>query len=105
MARKLKDSSNRPIYLPSDGQSPESILGYPVLVNDDVPVMAANAKSIFFGNFRQGYKIRDVLEVTIFRMTDSAYALKGQVAFLAFARCGGNLVDTAAVKYYQNSAT
>jgi HK97 family phage major capsid protein len=27
------------------------LMGYPVDVNDDLPVMAANAKSIWFGNF------------------------------------------------------
>lgn len=105
VVRKLKDSSNRPIYLPSDGVSAEAIMGYPVIVNDDVPVPAANAKSIHFGNFRLGYKVRDVLEVSVFRFDDSAYTKLGQVAFLAFARCGGNLVDTAAVKFYQHSAT
>lgn len=105
VARKLKDSSNRPIYLPGDGPAAESILGYPVLVNDDVAVPAANAKSIFFGNFRQGYKVRDALEVTMFRMDDSFFVTKGQIGFLAWSRSGGNLVDPAAVKYYQHSAT
>lgn len=105
VARKLKDSSLRPIYLPSDGASPESIMGYPVVVNDDVPAMAANAKSIFFGNFFTCYKVRDALEVALFRLSDSVYSKLGQVGFLAFARSGGNLVDTNGVRYYQNSAT
>lgn len=105
VVRKLKDSSLRPLYLPSDGTSPESILGYPVIVNDDVAVMAANAKSIFFGNWFMGYKVRDALEVSLFRFTDSTYSKLGQVGFLALARSGGNLVDTTAVKVYVNSAT
>ena len=105
VARKLKDSSLRPLYLPSDGTQPESILGYPVIVNDDCPAPAANAKSIFFGNWRAAYKVRDALQVSVYRFDDSAYTLKGQVAFLAFARCGGNLADTAAIKAYQHSAT
>lgn len=104
VVRKLKDSSARPLYLPSDGASPESVLGYPVNVNDDVAVPAANAKSIFFGNWR-GYVVRDVRELMLFRFDDSAYTLKGQVAFLAFARAGGNLADTAAIRAYQHSAT
>jgi HK97 family phage major capsid protein len=105
VVRKLKDTSGRPLYLPDDGDSPESILGYPVVVNDDVAVMAANAKSIFFGNFFIGYKVRDALEVQLFRFTDSVYSKLGQVGFLALARSGGNLVDTTAVKAYVNSAT
>jgi HK97 family phage major capsid protein len=106
--RKLKDTAGRPIFIPGwDGLGktmPDQILGYPVQVNDDVAVMAANAKSILFGNFNY-YKVRDAMEVTLFRFTDSAYAKLGQVGFLAWMRCGGNLVDAAAVKYYQNSAT
>jgi HK97 family phage major capsid protein len=104
--RKIKDATtNRPVYLPSDGVQPETLLGYPVIVNDDVAVMAANAKSVFFGNWYMGYKIRDALEVQLFRFTDSVYSKLGQVGFLALARSGGNLVDTTAVKAYVNSAT
>lgn len=103
VARKLKDSSNRPLYLP--GVQPEAILGYPVIVNDDVPVPAANAKSIFFGNWREAYKIRDALAVSLFRFADSTFTNRGQVGFLAFARSGGTLANTGAVKAYRHSAT
>lgn len=104
--RKIKDATtNRPVYLPSDGVQPETLLGYPVVCNDDIAVMAANAKSIFFGNWFECYKVRDSLEVTLLRFTDSAYTKLGQVGFLAFARIGGNLVDAGGVKYFQNSAT
>lgn len=67
---------------------------------------AANAKTIAFGNF-QKYKVRDVADMTIFRLGDSAYALQGQVkvGFLMWARAGGNLLDTSAIKTYQHSAT
>lgn len=105
VVRKLKDSSLRPLYLPSDGTSPESILGYPVVVNDDVAAMAASAKSIFFGNWFRCLKVRDALEVTLFRMDDSAFAKLGQVGFILFARIGGALVDANGVRYYANSAT
>ena len=109
--RKLKDSQNRPIWTPGyeSGISlglPDTLLGYPVQVNQDVATMAANAKSILFGDFSY-YKIRDVMSVTLFRFTDSAYTKLGQVGFLAWMRSGGTFVDASggAVKYYQNSAT
>lgn len=105
--RKLKDSQNRPIFLPGyelNNSMPDTILGYGVTINQDVAAMAANAKSILFGDFSK-YIIRDVMAATLFRFTDSAYAKLGQVGFLMWMRSGGNLVDTAAVKYYQNSAT
>ena len=67
--------------------------------------MAANAKSILFGDFGK-YLIRDVMDVTLFRMTDSAFTLKGQVGFVAFCRSGANMVDNGgAIRHYANSAT
>lgn len=104
--RKLKDSQGRPIFLPGyelNNSMPDTILGYGVTVNQDVAAMAANAKSILFGDYSK-YIIRDVMAATLFRFTDSAYAKLGQVGFLMWMRSGGNLVDTAAVKYYQNAA-
>jgi HK97 family phage major capsid protein len=80
------------------------LMGYPVWVNNDMAVPAANAKSMIFGNLNL-YTIRDCMEMSLFRFTDSAYTKLGQVGFLAWARMGGNLLDTAGVKYYAHSAT
>ena len=128
--RELKDTAGRPLWTPSydagirfgannisagtaghGGYSAQDVptvfdylCGYPVFVNNDMAVPAANAKTLLFGDTTY-YKIRDAMDVSLFRFTDSAYTKLGQVAFLAWARMGGNLVDTAAVKYYQHSAT
>lgn len=121
--RKLKDSANRPIWMPSfergittglgaaggyaamqQPQVFDYLLGYPVYVNHDMANPGANAKTIVFGDMSY-YKIRDAMEVNLFRFTDSAYTKLGQVGFLAWARSGGNLTDTAAVKFYQHSAS
>ena len=107
--RKLKDSQGRPIFLPGydglAGSMPDTLLGYPIVINQDVAVMAANAKSILFGDFSY-YKIRDAMDIQMFRFDDSAYIKLGQVGFLAWMRSGGNFVDVGgAVKYYANSAT
>lgn len=107
--RKLKDTNGRPILSPGDyplsGAMSDSILGFPVQINQDVASMAASAKSILFGDFSY-YTIRDVMGMTMFRFEDSAYAKLGQVGFLAWMRTGGNLVGNGVeVKYYANSAT
>lgn len=107
--RKLKDTNGRPIFTPGyeygiTQDTPDLLLGDAISVNDDVAAMAANAKSIGYGNFKQ-YQIRDVLETIIRRFDDSAFALNGQVGFCGWQRTGGNLLDAAAVKFYQNSAT
>ena len=111
VVRKLKDSQNRPIFVPgyeqgNPGGAPDRLLGRPLFINQDVPAMAANAKSILFGAFKK-YRIRQVMDLTIFRMTDSVFTRAGQIGFVAFQRAGGNLVDVSGstVKYYQNSAT
>lgn len=110
VVRKIKDSQGRPIFVPGyetgvPGGAPDTLMGRPITINDDVPAMAANAKSILFGDFRK-YVIRRVMDMTLFRMTDSAFTLNGQVGFVAFNRMGGNLIDAGgAVKHYANSAS
>ena len=109
VVRKVKDSSGRPVWTPSydDGvrpPSPSQLLDFPVFINNDMPVPAANAKSLCLGNLRS-YTIRDTLEVSLLRFDDSAFVTKGQIGFLAYARAGGNLADSGAVKLYQHSAT
>jgi HK97 family phage major capsid protein len=107
--RKIKDTAGRPIWMPSydeglTGSTPDRLLGYPVYLNNDMAVPAANAKTIAFGNFNK-YLIRDAMDVTMFRFDDSAYAKLGQVGYLAWARMGGNLLDVNSVKLYAHSAT
>ncbi len=109
MLRKIKDTAGRPIWTPSydagiTARSADQLLGYDVCLNNDMAVPAANAKSLGFGQFDK-YLIRDALDVSLFRFDDSAYMKKGQVGFLGWARTGGNLLDTNAIKLYQHSAT
>lgn len=110
VVKKLKDSTGRPLFIPGydglGGRAPDTLLGYPITINNHMPTMAANAKSILFGDFSY-YIIRDVLGATEYqRYTDSAYAKKGQVGFNLWARSGGGFTDVGgAVKHYANSAT
>lgn len=110
VVRKIKDGQGRPIFVPGyemgvPGGAPDTLLGSPVSVNQSIAAMAANAKSIAYGDFRN-YKIRDVMAVEMFRFTDSAYTKKGQVGFLAWMRSGGNLIDVGgAVKTFVNAAS
>ena len=103
---KVKDTTGRPIWTPAiTAAAPDMLNGFPVVINDDMAVMAANAKSIAFGDFKY-YNIRDVQNTTTLRrFDDSAFALKGQVGFCGWTRTGGNLLESAAVRVYQNSAT
>lgn len=110
--RKIKDSQGRPIFVPGyeanamiNGGAPDTLMGRPIYINQDMPAMAANAKSILFGQLSK-YLIRDVMDLTLFRMTDSAFTLKGQIGFVGFLRTGGNWIDVGgAAKQYVNAAT
>lgn len=104
--KKLKDTQGRPLWLPGIAvNEPDTINGYKYVINNDVPVMAASAKSLLFGDF-SAYMIRDVMDVQIVRMGEK-YADSAQVGFVAFSRHDGQLVDAGAhpIVYYANSAT
>lgn len=102
--RKIKDTTGQYIWSPGiTAGEPDTLLGRPILADPDMPVMAANAKSILFGDFGQ-YWILDVNGIA-FQRLDELYAANGQIGFRAYHRTEGKLVNTAAVKYYQNSAT
>jgi HK97 family phage major capsid protein len=105
--KKLVDGSSRPLWQPAlngiAGAAPDTILGYPYVINQDVAAMGVSAKSILFGNFKK-YIIRDARDITVVRLVER-YAELGQVAFLAFSRHDGRAINAAALKYYQNSAT
>jgi HK97 family phage major capsid protein len=106
--KQIKDSQNRPLWQQDMalGERP-TILGYPYVINQDVAVMAANAKSILFGDFSY-YLIREVQDLRVLRL-DERYADYLQAGFLAFVRTDGLLANAggtnAPIKYYANSAT
>ncbi len=95
--RKLKDTQGRPIFVPgyestNPGGAPDTLLGRPIVINQDMPELAAGNRPLLFGALRK-YLIRDVMDLTLFRMTDSAYTLRGQIGFVGFMRSGANLID------------
>jgi HK97 family phage major capsid protein len=108
--RKIVDGQSRPIFVPGyeqnvPGGAPDTLLGVPIVVNQDVATMAAGATSVLYGDF-SFYTIRDAMQVEMFRFTDSAYTKLGQVGFLAWMRSGGNLIDVGgAVKSFVNAAS
>jgi HK97 family phage major capsid protein len=105
VVRKLKDTTGQYLWQPGlTAGSPDTLLGYGVKINQDMPAMAANAKSIAFGDFNAAYVIRQVQGVQVLRLNER-FADALQVGFLSFARFDGNVDDTNAAKLYQNSAT
>lgn len=103
--KKLKDADGRPLWVPGVAvKEPDTLLGRPYTINQDMPVMAASAKSILFGDFSK-YLVRDVLGFQLIIMREK-YADYLQVGFLGFSRHDGKLVDAGSnpIKHYANSA-
>ncbi len=104
--KKLKDGYGRPLWLSGIGvKEPDTINGYPYLINQSMPVPAANAVSMVFGDM-SSYMIRRVAGTQLLRMTER-YADYNQTGFLAFQRWDGTLLDagTHPVAAFQQSAT
>ena len=100
--RKLKDSDGR--FLWSDGLAagePARLLGYPVLLNEDMPDIAANAYPIAFGDFAAGYTIAERPDVRVLR---DPFSAKPHVLFYATKRVGGDVTDYAAIKLLKIAA-
>jgi HK97 family phage major capsid protein len=95
--KKLLGTDGRPIWQPAQDASmsqgaPATLLGYPVFTNNDMSALTTNGtRAILFGAL-QKYLIRDVIGITLLRL-DERYADFHQVAFLAFARADGNLLN------------
>jgi HK97 family phage major capsid protein len=102
--RKLKDGQQRPLWEPSvQAGTPDRFMGYGLTINNYVPIPAANATSIGFGDVREAYVIRDVTDFTLLRLTER-YADFLQVGFLGFQRSDGTLQNAAAFKTLKQSA-
>ena len=90
--RKLKDGDGRYIWQPGmTTGNPNTLFGYAYVVNDDMPAMTSALKPIAFGQLSK-YLIRDVMGIRVIRL-DERHAEQGQVAFFAFSRHDGRLLD------------
>lgn len=103
--RKIKDSQNRPLWVPIPAPGfPATINNYEYTIDNSMPVVAANSKSVAFGDFRVGYIIRQVQAVQALRLTER-YADYLQVGFLSFARLDGKVDDGSALRILVSPAS
>lgn len=103
--KRLVDGQGRPLFLPNmTVGAPDTILGYDIVVNADLPVPAANAKSAIFGDFSQ-FIIRDVLDLN-FQVLLELFAASGQIGIVGLMRTDSRLASVGnCLRYYANSAT
>lgn len=103
--RKLKDTQDRPLWVPIPAPGfPPTINGYEYTVDNSMPAVAVNSKSVAFGDFQAGYIVRQVQGVQAVRLTER-YADFLQVGFLGFARLDGKVDDASALRILVSPAS
>lgn len=96
--RKLKNKDGVALWQPSIAEAtPSMLLGYPVILDDDMPALKEGTKSssIAFGDFSSGYQIVDRSGLKIIR---DPYTSKPFVEFYVSKRTGGAVIDFEAIK-------
>jgi HK97 family phage major capsid protein len=103
LIRKLKTGDGQYLWQPGikDGEQ-NTILGRPYFTSPFMPVAAAGAKTIIFGDLSY-YWIGDRQGIT-FRRLNELYAGKGQVGFMASKRLDGKTVLSEAIQILQQHA-
>lgn len=101
--RKYKDTAGQYLWQPAlTAGQPSTFMGYRITEAEDMPVVAANAFPLAFGDFREGYLICDRVGT---RITRDEITTPGFVKFYVRKRVGGKLRNTQAIKLLKVSAT
>ncbi|MTJ03599.1 MAG: phage major capsid protein [Sediminimonas qiaohouensis] len=94
--RKMKDAEGR--FLWTDGLAagePARLMGYKVLIAEDMPDIASGAAAVAFGDFASGYTVAERPDLRVLR---DPFSAKPHVLFYATKRVGGDVSDFAAIK-------
>jgi HK97 family phage major capsid protein len=103
-ARKLKDTNNQYLFAPGLNGVADTLLGFPVHINDSMASPALSAKSVLFGHL-PSYFIREVNGIEVAVSDDFAFDYSVRT-FRVTLRTDGDLVDTTgAVKVFVGGAS
>lgn len=101
--RKLKDNNGAYLWQPSlQAGQPDRLLGYELHTSPYVPVMAAGAFTVAFGDFKN-YWIADRSGRTVQRLNE-LYSTNGQVGFVATERVDGKVILPEGIQLLQMKA-
>jgi len=94
--RQLKDGQNNYIWKAgAEAGQPATLMGYPVVENDQMPNPATGSNSIAFADFARGYKIAD--NRLGIRVKRDDLTAKPYVGFYSTKRLGGGVEDSNAI--------
>ena len=98
--RKLKDNNGQYLWQPAiTAGTPDTILNRPIKTSAYIPILAAGAKAIAFGDFSY-YWVAD-RQGRAFKRLNELYAATGQVGFMATQRVDGKLILPEAIQVLQ----
>jgi len=94
--RKFKDGDGNYLWRAGliAGQ-PDTLLGKPIVYDDNIADIGANSYPLFFGNFKRAYLILDRMGIRVLR---DPYTSKGNVLFYTTKRVGGGITMFEALK-------
>ncbi len=99
----LKDTTGRPIYLPSLREGvPGLLLGFPVFEAEQMPAIGANAFPIAFGNWQRGYIVGDRTPLSMLR---DPYSTRGFLTMYWRKRVHGSVLNSEAIKLVRCSVS
>jgi HK97 family phage major capsid protein len=105
--RKLKDGQGGYLWpianqVGNMGAAPRTLLDYPVMLDEFMPAIAANAYPAIFGDLR-GYLILDRVGLSVQRLSE-LYAETNVTVLLARKRVGGQTIEPWRIKAHKVSA-
>ncbi len=95
--RKFKEATtNAYMWQPGlQAGQPDRLLGYPIVIAQDMPTLATGSASLAFGDFAQGYQIVDRIGIRTLR---DPFTAKPYVVFYTTKRVGGGVLNFEAIK-------
>jgi HK97 family phage major capsid protein len=99
--RQIKAGEGAYLFAPS-ADGPATLLGFPCVDCEDMPVVATDAYPLAFGDFGAGYQIADRGAIKMLR---DPFTTKGSVLFYATKRVGGGVVNSEAIKFAKLSVS
>lgn len=95
--RKIKDTTNQPVWAPMQAGAPANIFGFEYTLVPDMPDVAANNFPVAFGAWKRAYVLGDRIQQKIVR-DDVTQLTAGAVRFYSYKRNGGQVVVAEGIR-------
>ncbi len=102
--RKFKDGEGNYLWRPGlQDKAPDTLLGKPIEIDDNMPDIGAGAYPVAFGDFKRAYTIVDHTSGT--RLLRDPFSVKGYVLFYVTKRLAAGISNYEALKFLKIAAS